>query len=122
MPRGPTAAADGDVDATDGLETELVAQDEHVERHLNARLVVDLAGGRRAPGLVVHHDPACAQRVDVDAVDLPADGDAVTEVVRAERDLELARHESRRAARLVPDELLEVAAQAVQELAPLRRP
>src|SRR5215210_8873698 len=83
----------------------------------------------RPARLVVLHDSARAARVDIDPVDLPGERDPVAEVepalelgrrsLRAEADLELSRHERRRSKRLVTDELLEVAAKTLLELAPL---
>src|SRR5581483_1875893 len=117
------------VDAAERLDPDEVAQHEQVERHLQPALVVDLARGVRAlPRLVVLHDPAGAERVDVDAVDLPREEDAVAELepalelrrraVAPEADLEAAGLEHELRARLLAHEPLEV---APERLAQLRR-
>src|SRR5215210_5821310 len=117
------------VDAAQRLDADQVAQDEHVERDLQIQLALDLGRGVRAAArLVVDDHPARAEGVAVDAVDLPGDGEP-SEVepplqlgrraLGAERDLELARHERRRRLGLAADELLEVAREALLELAPL---
>ena len=78
--------------------------------------------------LVVLDDPARAERVEIDAVDLPGEGERpqvepALELRRGplgpERDLELARHELKLRRRFVPDELLQVAQQALLELTSL---
>src|SRR5207253_7863623 len=92
------------VEAAERLQPDEVAQDEHVEGDLEPQLALDLS--RRVGALarlVVLDDPARAERVDVDAVDLPGEGQARTELepalqlgrrpLAAERDLEAARHE-----------------------------
>ena len=122
MPRGPAAAADGDVEPADRLEAELVAQDEHVERHLDARLVVDLAGGRA-------RDPTCSRSRSPRALSGSTSTRSIFPLTAtpSPRSYELNETSSLRgtnrdgAARLVADELLEVATQAVQQLAALRR-
>src|SRR5207244_9379087 len=88
------------VEATERLDPDEVAQDEHVERDLEPELGLDL--GRRVrglPRLVVLDNPARAERVDVDPVDLPGEREAVDlearlelrrRALRAERDLEAA--------------------------------
>ncbi len=81
---------------------------------------MDLRGRRCRARLVVDDDPPRAVRIDVDAVDLAADRHARRELVVLERDLELARHERRARRRLGPHELLEVALQALPELAALQ--
>ena len=98
------------VEPAERLDPDEVAQDEHVERDLEPELLLDLRG--RVAGtarLVVLDDPARAARVDVDPVDLPGERDAVAQVeaalqlrrraLRAEPDLEPARHERRLRAR-----------------------
>ena len=78
--------------------------------------------------LVVLDDPARAERVDVDPVDLPGEREAVDlepalelgrRAVGAERDLELARDEAERRLGLLAHEVLQVAPEALLELAPL---
>src|SRR5207248_1330384 len=72
---------EGAVDAAERLDPDQVAQHEHVERDLQPLLSIDLARGvRPLPRLVVLHDPARAEGVDVDPVDLAADEDAVAEL------------------------------------------
>src|SRR5581483_10501558 len=114
------------VEAAERLEPELVAQHEHVERDLQPLLRVDLRGGEDGlAGLVVPDDPARRERVDVDAVDLPGDGEpaeveaAAGRALGAERDLEVARDERQLRLRLGLDELAQVAAQSEVELAAL---
>src|ERR687888_1474954 len=78
------------------------------------------------PGLVVLDDPARREGRDVDAVDLPGEVEARLELqaalelrgraLGAERDLEPARDERELRARLVADELLEVAPERLLEL------
>ncbi len=69
------------VDAAERLDPDEVAQREHVERDLQPQLAVDVARRVRALArLVVLHDPARAERVDVDPVDLPREPQAVAEV------------------------------------------
>jgi hypothetical protein len=85
---------------------------------------------RGAAGLVVLHNPARAERVDVDAVDLAAQVEAAPEVeaalqlgrgaVGAERDLEAPRHQRERRLRLVADEALEVTPERLLELGRLQ--
>ena len=94
------------VEAPERLHPDEIAQDEHVERDLEAQLRLDLRGRVRGlPRLVVLDDRPRAERVDVDAVDLPRQRKAVDlqpalelgrRAVGAERDLELARHEAER--------------------------
>src|ERR1700751_5401711 len=83
---------------------------------------------RGLAGLVVDHDPARAERVAVDAVDLAGDAEAAKveaalqlrrRPLGAKRDLETVRHERRRRLRLGADELLEVAREADLQLAAL---
>ena len=81
-------------------------------------------------GLVVLDDPPRAERVDVDAVDLAAQVEAVAErqaplqlgrrALRAEADLEPARHELQLRACLVAGKALEVAPQPFFELGRLQ--
>src|SRR2546429_440493 len=115
------------VDAAERLDADEVAQDEHVERDLQAQLVVDLLRRRRrAARLVVLHDPARAERVDVDPVDLAAQEEPVAErepalqlrcgALEPEAELEPARHELQRRPRLVADKTLEVAPEALLAL------
>ena len=79
--------------------------------------------------LVVLHDPAGAERVDVDPVDLPGERQPGRELETAlqlrrrplvpERDLEPARHEREAGLALLLDDRLEVAPQRLVELAQL---
>ena len=129
QPARPRVAGQRAVDAAERLHPDQVAQDEHVERDLQVQLAVDLAGGRRAAGLVVDDDPARAERVAVDPVDLARDREAAElepalqlgrGALGAERDLEAARHERRLRLGLAPDQLLEVAREALLELVALQ--
>src|SRR5579884_3375321 len=82
-PRDP-GARESAVHAAEGLDPDEVAEHEHVERDLQLQLFVDLL--RRvgaAARLVVLHDPPRRERVDVDAVDLPAQVDSLAEVEAA---------------------------------------
>src|SRR2546423_756457 len=79
---------------------------ERVERDLQVQLGLDLSGRVRGlAGLVVDDEAAGAERVAVDAVDLPGDGEAAQvepalqlrcRALGAERDLEAVRQERRR--------------------------
>ena len=101
------------------LDADEVAEHEHVQRDLEPQLLLDLRRRvRRLARLVVDHDPARAERIDVDAVDLPgerhpAEVDPALQLLRralrAERDLEPPGHERQRLLRLGADERLEVA-------------
>ena len=76
----PAFAGERPIDAAERLHPHEVAEHEHVERDLQAQLLLDL--GRRVaalPRLVVLHDPARAERIDVDPVDLAAEEDVVPE-------------------------------------------
>src|SRR5262249_23694217 len=101
---------------------------EHVERDLQALLLENLLGRVRRPaGLVVLHDSPRAERLDVDAVDLPRERHAVADVeptergaLAAERDL-VARWDERKLRRgLRAPERLEVAPERLVELLPLQ--
>src|SRR5262245_2690529 len=82
-------AGERPVQPAERLEADEVAQDEHVERDLETKLALDLARRVRVLArLVVLDDPARSERVLVDAVDLPGEGDTVAEVEPA---LELGR-------------------------------
>src|SRR5262249_43673285 len=92
------------------------------------QLALDLARGGRAAGLVVDDDPARAERVAVDAVDLAGDGKVAElepalqlrrRALRAKRNLEAVRHERRLRLGLAPDELLQVAREALAKLVAL---
>src|SRR5581483_4949956 len=124
-------AGERTVDTAERLDSDEAAQHEHVERDLQLQLFVDLL--RRvcaAARLVVLHDPARAERVDVDAVDLPAQVQAFAEVqpplelgrraIGAEADLEAAWHEPERRGCLVAHEALQVAPEALLELGGLK--
>ena len=123
-------AGERPVHASERLEADQVAQHEHVERDLQTQLALDLARRVRVlPRLVVLHDPARAERVDVDAVDLPGERQAVSQVEAAlqlgrgalatERDLEAAGNEPQLACALLVHRRLEIAPQRLVELAGL---
>src|SRR6185503_17517234 len=105
------------------------AKREDVERDLQLLLGVDVAGAMCAAELVVLHDASGAERIDVDPVDLPGDGEA-TELeaplqldrrrARAEADLEPPRDEWQAELELLLDEMLEVARQGLLQLEPLQ--
>src|SRR5690242_683461 len=117
------------VDAAERLDPDQVAENEHVERDLQVQLVLDPT--RRVGGLarlVVDDDTSRAERVAVDPVDLPRDREAaeiepalqlLCRALVPERDLEAVREKRRRRLGLLPDELLQVAREALLELAPL---
>src|SRR5438874_3213975 len=129
---GLPLAGERAVEAAERLDPDEVAQHEHVERDLELELGLDL--GRRVdglPGLVVLDDPAGAERVEVDPVDLPRDREAVDlepalelgrRALRPERDLETSRDEPEGRLCLAAHEVLEVAPQALLELAALKVP
>ena len=110
---------EGAIEPAERLDPDEVAQDEHVERDLEAQLGVDLRRREgRLAGLVVPHDPARAERVEVDPVDLPREREAAQveaalqlrrRALGPERDLEAARDERGLRFRLVAHEALEVA-------------
>ena len=116
------------VDAAERLDADEVTEREDVERNLEAKLSVDVARRVRAlAGLVVLNDPARAERVEVDPVDLPGEPEIVTErQARAEALEPRGRSRTRPRAcagrscdvgrRLVAQEALEVRAQRVPEL------
>src|SRR5262249_31547849 len=90
------------VDAAEWLDPDEITKGEDVQRDLEAELAVDVACGMGALArLVVLDDPACAERIDVDPVDLPGQIQIVRErkaalqlgrrSLRAERNLEPAR-------------------------------
>ena len=88
-PPRPASARQRPVEAAERLEPDEVAQHEHVERDLEPQLALDLAGGVRVlAGLVVLDDPARAERIDVDPVDLPGESEPAAEI---EPSLELRR-------------------------------
>src|SRR5919109_1464227 len=111
------------------LDPHQVAKNEHVERDLEPELGVDARSRvRRLSRLVVLDDPAGAERIHVDPVDLSGQREAVEieaalelgrRPLRAERDLEFARDERRLRCRLGADEVLEVALESAHELAAL---
>src|ERR687891_490533 len=128
-PARATLPREGAVEATERLDPHEVAEDEHVERDLEPELGVDLRGRVGGlPRLVVLDDPARAERVDIDPVDLPGEREAAEvepalELGRgalgAEGDLEAARDERRLRLGLGADEALEVAAEPAVQLAPV---
>ena len=76
--RGRRACRKRPVDPAERLDADEVAQHEHVERDLQLLLGLDLR--RRMSGLaglVVLNDPARAERIEVDAVDLSGEREAV---------------------------------------------
>ena len=117
------------VEASHRLHPEQVAEDEHVERDLELELGLDPCRRVGAlAALVVLDDAACGERVEVDAVDLPAHGEAAEvepglepgcRALAAERHLEPPRHERHLGPRLPAYELAEVAEQPLLELEPL---
>ena len=117
------------VDPAEGLGPDEVAEDEHVQRDLQLQLRLDLRRRVRGlPRLVVLDDPARAERVEVDPVDLAGKREGVEiepslqlrrRPLRPERDLEPARDELELRGRLVAHEGFEIAEQALLELAPL---
>src|SRR5207249_7377941 len=101
--------------------------DEHVERDLEPELGLYLPGRVDALArLVVLDDPARAEGIDVDPVDLPREPDPVGELepalelrrcsLRPEQDLEPPWDERQVGFGLVADELLEVAPERLFEL------
>src|SRR5262249_44696813 len=101
-PARPAAARQRPIEAAERLAPDQIPEHEHVERNLQPQLALDVARGVRAlAGLVVLDDPARAERVDVDPVDLPGKAHSLAEVepalqlggraLHAERDLELPR-------------------------------
>src|SRR5947209_7425825 len=129
-PARAALAGERTVDAAERLDADEVAQHEHVQRDLEPQLLLDLHRRVRVLArLVVLHDSACAERIDVDAVDLPGERDPVAEAeaalqfrcraFAAECDLEPPRHELSLAAGLLVHERLEVAPERLIELARL---
>src|SRR5205823_13649334 len=112
------------------LDPDEVAQDEHVERDLQPELRLDLrCRVRLLARLVVLDDPARAERIDVDPVDLPREEEAAEveaalqlrrRAFRAERDLEPARNQPCLGLDLRTDELLEIAPEPLLELVTLQ--
>src|SRR5919108_2959626 len=123
-------AREGAVDPADRLDSDQIPEHEHVEGDLEPQLGFDLR--RRMCGLarlVVLDDPARAERVEIDPVDLAREREAVDlqaalelggGTLRAERDLEAARDQSEGRVGLLSDEVLEVAPEALLELPPLQ--
>src|SRR5262249_46257313 len=117
------------VNPAERLDADEVAQDEHVEGYLQLQLGFDLRRRVRGlPRLVVLDDPARAERVEIDPVDLAGEREGVEiettlqlgrRPLRPERDLEPARNELELRGRLVAHERFEIAEQALLELAPL---
>ena len=117
------------VDPAERLGPDEVAEDEHVQRDLQLQLRLDLRRRVRGlPRLVVLDDPARAERVEVDPVDLAGEREGVEiepslqlrrRPLRPERNLEPARDELEVRGRLVAHEGFEIAEQALLELAPL---
>src|SRR5229473_1120725 len=71
QPAGLALAGQRAIETAQRLDADEVAQNEHVERNLQALLGLDLLGGVRVlPRLVVLDDSARTERVDVDAIDL----------------------------------------------------
>ncbi len=127
QPAGAAVAGQRPVDAAERLEPDQVAQHEHVERDLEPQLLLDGPRGVGGlAGLVVLHDRARRERLDVDAVDLPGQGEPVSELeprrvrpLAAERDLETVRHEAGVPRCLVADERFQVAREPGAQLPPL---
>src|SRR5579864_1331975 len=115
------------IDAAERLDPDEVAQDEHVQRDLQPQLLLDLDGRVRVLArLVVLHDPAGAERIDIDAVDLAGQDDAVAEVepalelgrsaLAAKEHFEPPRDELELASALLVHECLQVTPQRLVEL------
>ena len=80
-PSRPARPGERAVQAAQRLEPHEIAQHEHVERDLEAQLALDPPRGVGALArLVVLDDPARAERVDVDPVDLPREREARPEL------------------------------------------
>src|SRR5262249_10205688 len=118
------------VHASERFDADEVAEDEHVQRDLKAQLLLDLDRRVRVLArLVVLNDPARAERVDVDPVDLPGQRDAVSErqpalqlrrsALATERDLEPPWDELRAARALLSHDGFEVAPKRLVQLARL---
>src|SRR5512133_1108352 len=130
QPAGVALAGERPVDPAERLDADEVAKHEHVERDLQLQLGLDLR--RRMSGLarlVVLNDPACTERVEIDAVDLSGEREGaeiesslelLRRALRAERNLEAARDQLQLRGGLVPQERLQVAQQALLELTPLQ--
>ena len=130
QPAGLALAGERAVETAERLDADEVAQHEHVQRNLEALLGLDLLRRVRVLArLVVLDDPPRAERIDVDAVDLPRQRDALGELeatlelgcraFRSEEHLEPARNERHVCGGLFADEGFEVAPEAVPELTPL---
>ena len=119
QPTGASRPSERHVDTTHRLQAELVAEHEQIQGDLQPRLVVDLGCRGSGAGLVVDDDPPRAQRICVDPIDLAADRDTRGELVRLEGDLELPWDERGACSRIGPHQLLEIAVEALTELAPL---
>jgi hypothetical protein len=124
-------AGERTVEAAERLDPDEVAQHEHVERNLQLLLRRDLRRGMTAlAGLVVLHDPARAEWIDVDPVDLSGEGHAGGELepalqlgrgaLRPERHLEAPGNERRLRLGVLAHERLQVAPEAVAKLALLQ--
>ena len=126
-PTGETTAGQRPVDTTERLDADEVAEREDVERDLEAKLAIDVTGGVRALArFVVLDDPASAERVDVDPVDLPGEPEIVAELeaslqlrrrsLGAEGHLEPSRHERDRRDGFVTQEPLQIRTERVSKL------
>src|SRR5262249_20644498 len=129
-PSRPTCARERPVEASERLESDEIAEYEHVERNLEPQLALDL--GRRVgvlAGLVVLHDPASAERVDVGPVDLSGGSQPRPELKAAleprrspfvpEADSEAARNKRQAGFAPLLYDRLEVSPQRLVELAQL---
>src|SRR4029453_8070203 len=105
--------------------------DEHVERDLQSLLLLDLRRRMRVlAGLVVLDDAPRAERVDIDAVDLPRERQAGGQLepalqlrrgpVPPEEHLEATRNERQLRLRFAADERFQIAPEAVPQLALLQ--
>src|SRR5439155_9336887 len=127
--RVPLAGEDA-IDPTKRFDADEIAQDEHVEWDLQLQLRLDLRGRVRGLArLVVLDDPAGAKGIEIDPVDLAREREGAEietalellwRALGAEGNLEPPRHELQLGGGFVSHERLEIAQQALLELAPLQ--
>jgi len=119
------------VETAERLDSDEIAEHEHVERDLELLLLLDLHGRMGVLArLVVLDDAARAERIDVDSVDLPRERHARSQLepalqlgrrpLGAEQHFEAAREKRHVRSCLFADEGFEVAPQAVPKLARLQ--
>src|SRR4029453_843674 len=127
----PAPAGEGPGEAPQRLDPDEIPEHEHVERDLEAELLLHLARRRRMLArLVVLDDPTRAQRLDVDPVDLPREDEVLAELeaalklrsgtLAAKGDLEVTRLERGVGRGLDTNESFEVARQRLFQLAALQ--